>query len=230
MSFNEAPSREELSLETDEQIAVRLGSEAKATPRVMEEVKAAQITGDPDAIKEATEAADAKYVIKPLDDAHIKAFENNQMDKQTEKDALQQRESAESVEQANKAAELFVVRLRDIKPNQNKIDLLDLYNQTATVPTDILDKAALDNLFQACTKFVQGVPKELGGLSHIRELMNLGSSSDVIKSKIISKTFEVLQPGAGSALRIQDTTLQRIPQSLRKTAELLGDVKLSTNV
>ncbi len=229
MSFNGAASGGGLSLETDKQTADRLGSEAKATPTVMEEVKAAERTGDLDAIKEATEAADAKYIIKPLDDAHVKAFQNDQMDKRAEKDALQQRESAESVEQANRAAELFVVRLKDIKPNQNKIDLLDVYDQTTAVPTDILDKAALDNLFQACTNFVQGVPRGLGGLSQIRELMNLGNSSDFIKSKVISKVFEVLQPGAGSALRIQDATLHQIPQGLRKTAELLGDIKSPKN-
>jgi hypothetical protein len=225
MSFKETPNGGELSLETDEQIAARLGAEVKVVPTVMEEVKAAQETGDPDSIKAATDVADAKYILKPLDDAHVKAFENDQMGKQVEKDALQRREFAESIEKANKAAKRFVVNLKDIKPNQNKIDMLNLYGQTAAVPTDILDKATLDNLFQVCARFVHDVPKKIGGLSHIRGLMDLDDRSDFIKSRIISKTFEVLQLGAGLELQIQDATLQQIPESLRKTAELLGDIK-----
>lgn len=75
MSFTSAPgSSGELSLETEERVAVRLdGGEAKPSS-AMGEVRVVVASGDEGRVEAATRAADAAYVVEPIHDGHVAAF------------------------------------------------------------------------------------------------------------------------------------------------------------
>lgn len=113
MSFNSSPGLDsgELSLENDAQVAARLGGEIKP-PTIMEEVKAAMVTGDPAAIKVASEAADAKYIIKPLDDAHVQARSEHLRQEGIQKDEeLAEQKKNERIAAEAKIGTIFSARM-----------------------------------------------------------------------------------------------------------------------
>lgn len=73
MSFHSSPDSNNLSLETEEQVALRLGGQ-DAPSSSMQELREAKASGDLTAIAAATKAADALYAVEPLHDGHVGAF------------------------------------------------------------------------------------------------------------------------------------------------------------